>query len=214
MLVHVFAGFPPEAIRFFEGLEAENSKPYWEAHRDTYETAVRGPMEDLVEELGPEFGAAKVFRPYRDTRFSKDKSPYKTTCAALLYPDGAKLVGHYVGLSSSGVWVGGGVYHPDPSALSRVRKAIDDEGAGEELAAIERQLADDGIPLHGPELKTAPRGYARDHPRIDLLRRKRFVAMAHHPAGKWLHGRKALDRVVGSWRATRPLQEWLEKHGA
>jgi uncharacterized protein (DUF2461 family) len=67
-----FAGFPPEALSFYRGLAADNTKAYWDEHRDTYEDAVREPLELLLAELAPEFGPAKVFRPYRDTRFSKD----------------------------------------------------------------------------------------------------------------------------------------------
>src|SRR3712207_6801925 len=111
MLAAVFEGFPAEALRFYEGLEADNSKPYWQEHRDVYEQAVREPMEELILELYREFGAGKVFRPYRDVRFSKDKSPYKTACGALLTPDGATRGGHYVELSARGLTVGGGVWH-------------------------------------------------------------------------------------------------------
>ena len=70
------------------------------------------------------------------------------------------------------------------------------------------------MPLHGAELKTAPRGYPRDHPRIDLLRRKRFVAMDHLEPGGWLHGPEARERIVERWSTARPLNDWLETHAA
>jgi uncharacterized protein (TIGR02453 family) len=210
----VFAGFPPQAIAFYEGLEADNSKSYWEAHRDTYEECVRDPMEELILALNGEFGAGKVFRPYRDVRFSKDKSPYKTRCAALLKPDGSQLMGYYVDIGASGMYVGAGVYHFDTSALARVRRAIDADEAGGALQEIAKKLDKQGMPLHPPELKTAPRGYPRDHPRIDLLRRKRFAAMRLLAPGPWLHTRNALDRVRTEWRRARPLHDWLEAYGA
>jgi uncharacterized protein (TIGR02453 family) len=209
----VFGGFPPQAIVFYEGLEADNSRPYWVAHRDTYEECVRDPMEELLLELNEEFGAGKVFRPYRDVRFSKDKSPYKTRCAALLKPDGSELMGYYVDLGANGVHVGAGVYHLEPSALTRVRRAIDADASGAALQEIAEKLDKQGMPLHPPELKTAPRGYPRDHPRIDLLRRKRFAAMRLLEPGPWLHSRRALDRVRKAWRKGRPLHDWLETHG-
>ncbi len=211
MLAAVFAGFPPDAIAFYEGLEADNAKPYWEANREVYETAVREPMEDLLAELHPEFGAGKVFRPYRDVRFSTDKRPYKTACAALLRPDGGEHLGFYVEVSAQGMRLGGGVWHLEPAVLARVRRAIDGDKAGGALQEIARMLDKKGMPLHAPELKTAPRGYPRDHPRIDLLRRKRFAALALHPPAPWLHTREALDRVVEGWRTTLPLQDWLER---
>jgi len=78
-----FSGWPEEALDFYDGLAADNSKTYWTAHRQIYEAAVLRPMTELVEELAPEFGEAKIFRPYRDIRFSKDKTPYKTHIGAL-----------------------------------------------------------------------------------------------------------------------------------
>lgn len=74
-----FDGFPPEAaLDFYDDLEIDNSKFFWEQHKETYRTAVAEPMSALAEELADEFGTAKLFRPHRDVRFSKDKSPYKT----------------------------------------------------------------------------------------------------------------------------------------
>ena len=92
-----FRGWPVEALEFFEGLEADNSKAYWQANKTVYETVVRAPMEELIVELEPEWGEGRIFRPYRDVRFSADKSPYKTNIAAML-GDG------YVQLNATG-WV-------------------------------------------------------------------------------------------------------------
>ena len=79
-----FDGFPEAALDFYDDLEIDNSKVFWEAHKDTYATAVRAPMTDLMAELADEFGAAKIFRPHRDVRFSKDKTPYKTHQGAFI----------------------------------------------------------------------------------------------------------------------------------
>src|SRR2546421_12966391 len=80
----VFRGWPAEAIEFYEGLEADNSKTYWQENKAVYEELVRGPMDTLLAELAPGYGEGRIFRPYRDVRFSKDKSPYKTAIAATL----------------------------------------------------------------------------------------------------------------------------------
>lgn len=80
----MFQGWPAEAVEFYQGLEADNSKVYWQAHRGSYDDHVRRPMEQLLAELGTEFGEGRIFRPYRDVRFSADKSPYKTAIAATL----------------------------------------------------------------------------------------------------------------------------------
>src|SRR6187397_607378 len=99
-----FRGWPAEAIEFYEGLEADNSKAYWQDHKTVYEEKVRGPMEALLRELAPEFGEGKIFRPYRDVRFSRDKSPYKTNIAATVSEGG------YISFSADGLGVGTGYY--------------------------------------------------------------------------------------------------------
>jgi len=207
-----FAGFPPEALSFYAGLAADNSKRYFDAHREIYESAVREPLELLVAELHGEFGTGKVFRPHRDVRFSKDKSPYKLGAAAVLARDGARCTASYVELSAAGLRVGGGSWELDRGQLERARRAIDDERSGAELARLAAPDGLGGLALHEPELKTAPRGFPRDHPRIDLLRRKRFAALRLHAPAPWLHTRAALDRVAEDWRALAPLLAWLERH--
>lgn len=208
----MFAGFPPEAQSFYAGLAEDNSKAYWQAHRDVYEDAIREPLEELTVALSREFGAAEIFRPYRDTRFSKDKSPYKLGAGAVAKEDGHVTAIRYVEVNAHGLWVGAGLYHADRSQLSRLRRAIDDEKTGTELEGIKTQLEADGWTYLPPELKTAPRGYPKDHPRIELLRCKRHAAM-HHPApGPWLHGPDARELVADRWRSSTPLIEWVERH--
>ena len=200
----VFRGWPPEAIEFFDGLEVDNSKAYWEAHKDTYERCVRGPMLALLEELEPEFGPGRLFRPYRDVRFSRDKSPYKTNAAAMVGEAG------YVSLSAAGLGVGCGMYHLAPDQLDRYRRAVADEGTGGQLEAIADALRSHGHELIAHDaLKTAPKGYDRDHPRIDLLRRKGLAAWRQWPPAGWLGTRRARDRVTDALHAAGPLARWL-----
>jgi uncharacterized protein (TIGR02453 family) len=117
-----FRGWPVEAVEFYEGLQADNSKPYWQDHRDVYEHDVRAPMEQLLAELADEFGPGKLFRPYRDVRFSADKAPYKTNCAATL---GRGMAQSYISFSADGLSAGGGLYMPDPATLQRYRTAVE-----------------------------------------------------------------------------------------
>src|SRR5689334_7282727 len=98
-----FRGWPAEALEFFEELAADNSKTFWTAHKQFYDTQVYAPMAALVAELEPEFGKGKIFRPYRDVRFSADKSPYKTEIAAVLGRG-------YVRLHAAGLGAGSGRY--------------------------------------------------------------------------------------------------------
>ncbi len=119
-------------------------------------------MDALVAELAPEFGEARLFRPYRDTRFSRDKSPYKTTIAAMI-GDG------YVQLSANGLMAGAGMYHLAPDQLARYRAAVDAEVPGRRLQSIVDSLRAAQFEVTAMEtLKTTPRGYPKDHPRVEL----------------------------------------------
>ena len=97
MTAMTFSGWPIEAVEFYEGLEADNSKVYWQEHKAVYDRFVKAPMEELLAELADEFGAGRLFRPYRDVRFSADKTPYKTNCAARLGDGCALCRGRHAG---------------------------------------------------------------------------------------------------------------------
>jgi uncharacterized protein (TIGR02453 family) len=202
-----FRGWPNEALDFYEGLEADNSKTYWTAHKSVYEEKVLAPMVALLAELEPEFGAGKIFRPYRDVRFSADKSPYKTNIGATLE------LGGYVQLSAAGLAAGAGMYQMGPSELERYREAVADDRSGERLRRLVDTLAAQKVRVTGHDtLKTVPRGYAKDHPRADLLRYKGLVSWKEWPAGAWLGRASAKGRVVEFLRASRPLMGWLSEH--
>jgi uncharacterized protein (TIGR02453 family) len=198
-----FHGWPEEALDFYEGLEADNSKTYWTAHKAVYEEKIRGPMAELLEELGPEFGEAKIFRPYRDVRFSKDKSPYQTHI-------GARVGDGYIQLSANGLAAGSGMYGMAPDQLDRYRQAVASGQAGEGLERIISEIEGQQIPVHGHEpLKTAPRGYPADHPRIELLRYKGVVTWKEWPVEPWLRTAAAKQHVAGFLAASQPLCAWL-----
>ena len=201
-----FKGWPVEAVEFYEGLEADNTKAYWQAHKSVYEQRVKAPMEDLLAELSEEFGAGRVFRPYRDVRFSSDKTPYKLNCAAHL-PHG------YVSFGADGLMVGSGLYMPEAEQLKRFRAAVDDDASGTELERIVATLRKGAYDVGAHEvLKTAPKGYPKDHPRIELLKQKGIVMSKSWPVGSWLGTAKAKERVVTCLRAAGPLNAWLEAH--
>ena len=204
-----FAGWPKAAAGWFEGLEADNSKPYFEARRATYEDAVRGPLLALLDEVEAEFGEGKVFRPNRDVRFSADKSPYKTNAAALI---GAAPASYYVSVSADGVMAGSGMYHMAPDQLTRYRTAAADGRKGGQLARVVEGIGRAGYDIAGEQLKTAPRGVDPNHPRILLLRHKGLVAMAEWPWDRTSRGAAALERVQSMWRTTTPLVDWLNTH--
>ncbi|HEX6075963.1 MAG TPA: DUF2461 domain-containing protein [Micromonosporaceae bacterium] len=202
-----FRGWPPEAYEFYLGLEADNSKTYWELHKAVYEEAVRHPMLELLDELAGEFGEGRIFRPYRDMRFSRDKSPYKTAIGATL------IDGGYVQFSTQGLAAACGIYQMAPDQLDRYRAAVADDTTGAELARLVATLRAQGIEVAAHEsLKTAPRGYSTDHPRIALLRHKGLVTWRQWAPGAWLSTPSAKDRVVEFLRASRPMRGWLDSH--
>jgi len=202
-----FRGWPAEALEFYEGLEADNTKTYWQAHKTTYDECVRGPMVELLAELEPRWGAGKIFRPYRDVRFSADKTPYKTHMGALLAGGG------YVQLGADGLATGCGVWHLDGDELRRFRAAVADDASGEPLAAVVADLRGQGLEVIAREsLKTVPRGFDRDHPRGDLLRHKGLAAWKSWPVAPWLGTAKARTRIEEFLEAARPLNDWLRAH--
>jgi uncharacterized protein (TIGR02453 family) len=204
-----FEGFPERALIFYEGLEADNSKPYWTDNRQVYEECVRAPMLALLAELEPEFGAGKLFRPYRDVRFSKDKTPYKTNAAATV-GDG-RGAGFYLSLSADGLFVGAGYYHTAPDQVERLRRAVADDVQGPTLERLLAASRKAGFEAHGERLARLPRGYPADHPRADLLRYKSLTVHRSWQPEPWLHSREALARIRKAWRAAAPVNAWLEQ---
>src|SRR5215467_7842234 len=133
-----FNGWPEEALDFYDGLAADNTKTFWNANKAVYTDKILAPMTELLEELAPEFGEPKIFRPYRDIRFSSDKTPYKTHIGATL---GSRC---YVQLSADGLSAGAGRWHLEPAELTRYRAGVAGPD-GAELAAIVAALTADGV---------------------------------------------------------------------
>ena len=202
-----FSGFPASATEFYEGLAADNSKQYWQANKSTYDEAVKAPMEALLAELAG-YGPFHIFRPNRDVRFAKDKRPYKENIGAI----GESQAGasYYVQLDADGMFAGGGYYHLQADQLDRYRAAVADPSTGADLEQRIVAALAHGLELATHEmLKTAPRGYPRDHPRIDLLRRKGLATIRRMPAGRWMHTRQVVDRVREAWDGGAAVSDWM-----
>ncbi len=162
-----FTGIPIAALDFYEDLEADNSKSFWTAHKDVYEESVRAPLEALAAELADEFGPAKLFRPYRDVRFVKDKTPYKTQQGAWFAESSL-----YVAISAAGLFVAGGYWDTASDQVERMRRAVADDVAGAELERAATAVRKAGYTINGHQLTRVPSGYAKDHPRVEWLRYK------------------------------------------
>lgn len=200
-----FSGFGEDAVEFYDGLTADNSKAYWSDHTGAYERDVRAPMLALLAACEPEFGAGKVFRPHRDVRFSSDKTPYKTHC-------GATVGGFYVQVGADGLMAAAGYYRMAPDQVARYRTAVDDPRRGDDLAARLAAVEAAGATVAGEQLKTRPRGVDPEHPRLALLRHRSLYAWRRWPPDDALHGPESLHRVVDTWRALVPLTGWLVDH--
>ncbi len=202
-----FAGFPLAGLDFYEDLEADNSKSFWTAHKHIYDKAAREPMTALCAELEADFGPAKIFRPYRDVRFASDKRPYKDHQGAVVHS--ASGAGWYVQIGAPGLFVAGGLYAASPEQLARLRTTIDDEVRGRELEQILAGLTAVGYQVGGDRLKTKPKGFSADHPRIDLLRHRSIVVSKDFGAPDWLETPRAAKEIRQSWETLRPVVEWL-----
>jgi uncharacterized protein (TIGR02453 family) len=208
-----FGGFPPAAFEFYDGLEEDNSRSYWQANKATFEEAVRAPMAALLAELPAAYGEFHVFRPNRDVRFSADKSPYKIQHGAVSKT--ATGGTYYIQVSSAGLLVASGMYMLAPDQLTRFRAAVAADRSGEQLEQVIKELRRAKItvePGHDEPLKTAPRGYAKDHPRIERLRWKACMASIEIASPSVLGSGRLRQRVVERLRRMQPLVDWLEQH--
>jgi uncharacterized protein (TIGR02453 family) len=204
-----FEGFPVAALDFYDDLEVDNTKSFWTAHKHVYDEAVRAPMVALTTALAPEFGEAKVFRPYRDVRFAKDKTPYKTHQGAFVAA--GESTGWYVEVSPRGVRVSAGFYRAEKERMAAIREAVADDRTGPALKRLLTKLRKNGFEVGGEQLTRPPRGYDKDHPRVDLLRHKQLMATRSYGFEKVIHTPGLQTLVRDDWRALRPLVTWLER---
>ena len=204
-----FTGFDRDLLAFYTELRTHNTKEWWTANKVRYEQHVHEPMLRLAADLEDEFGEMKIFRPYRDVRFSADKMPYKLHIGMVTGTRPA----HYLHLSEEGLLSGGGLYEVSPPALARFRELVDDEASARSLESLLAALEASEFDLNtGDALRTAPRGYSADHPRIELLRLKRLAVGRNDPPDDWMWTPEAGDLIRERWRAVSEWCRWLETH--
>lgn len=205
-----FTGFTDEAFGFYERLQADNSRAFWQAHKHVYATAVRAPLDALLGELDA-YGPFHVFRPYKDVRFSKDKIPYKDHQGA--YGESEGGAGFYVQVSATGLMAATGYYAMASDQLARFREAVDHKARGGEIERLVAALGRKGFTAGSiGELKTAPRGYPKQHPRIALLRRKGLMVFRSWEPAPWMATRSLVTRVRDAWEAGAAMNAWLDTH--
>ena len=202
-----FDGIPFTALDFYEDLEADNSKMFWTAHKHIYDEQVKAPLLELAAELAPEFGSAKFFRPFRDVRFAKDKTPYKNH-QGVYFAESRR----YLHVSAAGLYASGGFYDVASDQLARYRRAVAEDLTGESLLAAIAVAEKAKLIVGGAQLSRIPSGFSKDHPRQDLLRRKSVYASRDFGSPDWLQTTRAKTELVNAWRAMQPLIDWLEHH--
>ena len=208
-----FEGFSPQVHAWFTGLEADNSKEYFAAHRQFFEDEIRAQMEALLTDLGERFGGeVKMFRQNRDIRFSPDKSPYKTNTYGVLRGTEIAAQGLYASISSRGLVAGSGYHVMARDQLDRYREAVAADPGGAELSKLVRNVEKAGLEVWGESLATAPRGYPKDHERIALLRRKSLSLGATISSEHGISRGDGLRFVTRTWRAAAPVTGWLDDH--
>jgi uncharacterized protein (TIGR02453 family) len=207
-----FQGIPPEAFRFYAELEQNNNREWWLAHKDTYDAAVKEPLAALLAALEPRFGPPKIFRPYRDARFSPDKTPYKTAQGA--FAAAQEGVGFYLQVAADGLLLGGGYHSHSPAQLARYRASVDSPASGEALQEIVEGIASAGYSIEGEKLKTVPRGFDKDHPRAELLKHKSLSAGLELGEPAWLATPGAAEEIATRWEVLRPLVDWVSVYAA
>jgi uncharacterized protein (TIGR02453 family) len=204
-----FRGWSEECQRFFIGLELDNSKRYFEANRQIYAEKVRAPMAALMDSLAEDFGTGKIFRPNRDIRFSKDKSPYKTNIAGYAAMGGR---GGYLSLDARGLTVAAGRYELTKEQLQKYRRRVAADATGAQLAAIVAKLEKAGYEIGGEALKRVPAGWPQDHPRARLLRHKILYIYKNFGLQPWLGTSAARKHIVKVWGDAEPLNDWLRRN--
>ncbi len=203
-----FSGFPKGAITFLRELEANNDRDWFKANRARYDELLVVPATALGEDLAPACGRPHLFRPWNDTRFHAGP-PIKEHVGLAIGYEGAG--GFYVELSLDGLLVAAGLHNPQPDQVERIRRCVADaRSAAVLMKAIARAQAV-GLELNEPDLVRAPRGYPADHPRIDLLRRRRLIAAQRHKLGAWIHRPEAGERIRAQLDGAAPLVRWLRE---
>ncbi len=226
MTMSDFDGFSPAAFQFLVELRANNNREWFNEHKQVYQEAIVEPALAFIVALGERLraihpdlnvdtrtnGAGSLMRIYRDTRFSKDKTPYKTNVGIVWWQgEGKKMErpGFYFHLAPESSWVGGGLYMFPPPALEAFQVAVDDPTRGAALQGVLEQLQAKGFRIWGERYKRVPQGYSADHPRADLLKYKGLFAASPDFPPAVLGSPELVDACYDICAAQAPLQQWL-----
>lgn len=214
--------FTPKSLSFLRALKRNNDREWFRERKGQYDEHLKAPMTAVIEQLAVDFQdfapelvahPKGIFRIYRDTRFSDDKTPLKTNIAASFPWRGLERhqgAGLYFEVAPGWVWVGGGMYAPETSQLAAVREHIA-ENYQRLRAIVESPVFRKAVgQLEGATLQRVPRGYDKSHPAADLLRHRQFLAAREFPA-EFAYSPKFYSGVLGVFRQIAPLVRFLNE---
>ena len=218
-----FKGFKPSLMKFLRDLEKNNNREWFADNKQRYEERIVEPvmefieaMQPRLESLSPHFLAltgkqgGSMMRVYRDTRFGKDKTAFKTNVGIQFRHELGRDVhapGFYVHLEASGCFLGAGIWHPASDALGSIRRHIDSNPAAWKRARNGKRFRET-FELTGDSLKTAPKGFLTDHPLIEDLRRKDFMGI-HRVTQKEIGAADFPKQATSTLRAAKPVMAFL-----
>jgi uncharacterized protein (TIGR02453 family) len=213
----------PETITFLKRLDRNNNREWLQAHKPDFETAKEDFAKFVADLIGriskfdPKVGGllpeSCTFRIYRDIRFSKDKKPYKTNFGAYLSPGGRKssAPGYYFHLQPGQSFLAAGKHNPEPGELLQIRRTIANH-TDEFLKILNaRKLQKCFGEIRGPKLKTAPKGFPKDHEAMEYLKLKSFIAYVEVPEDKFVVSREFPTFVASTFKETKPLVDFLRR---
>ncbi len=218
-----FGGFSPKAVAFLRSLKRNNDREWFRERRERYDELLRTPMIEVIDRLAEDFRGfapdlvaspkASLYRIYRDTRFSNDKSPLKTHVAAVFPTRGLARhagAGLYFEIAPTDVWVGGGMYAPDTSILQRVREHIAANHRRLRVIVESPTFRRSVGQLEGEQLQRVPRGFPKDHEAADFLKYRQFLAGKEFPAA-FATTRRFYPGLVTTFKAMAPLVRFLNE---
>lgn len=218
-----FTGFPTDTIRFLKSLKTNNNREWFNKNKERYESAFLEPSLQLIDAIGqqlesistcflavPKKSGGSLMRIYRDTRFAKDKAPYKTNIGIQFRHQAGKDVhapGFYVHVEPRSVFLGAGIWHPEPKVAKQIRTAIVDDPSAWKKAACSKTFTS-GFTLSGDSLKRPPRDFDPEHPLVDDLKRKDFIGVNNLDEAA-IYDPKFAKQTVSAFKKAKPLMKFL-----
>jgi len=203
-----FHGFGPGLVDFYLALEQHNNREWFQANRARYEAEIGSPLKALAQELESQYPPVKVFRPFRNTRFWPELPPLNEHASLVANAGDVAIL--YLRIDADGMLITGGSHQLDRAQISHFRSIVATDKGAARVRSLLAEAAAAGFSISEEfSLKTAPRGYSRDHPHIDLLRLRSLSLGRHYSPGPWLATRESLDLIASGWQTMMPWVRWL-----